>query len=122
RVVHDQLSLSSQGVGRRIELARGGGIGDLLDADGDVHFPILVTGWLVFQIHGLVIAWPCSGRRRQRAPGRGVTCHAAPTEEEVLTTEDEVRLVLPAAPEFLRLARITAAGLASRLGFTLDQV
>ena len=39
-----------------------------------------------------------------------------------MTTEDEVRLVVPASPEFLRLARITAAGLASRLGFTLDQV
>ena len=39
-----------------------------------------------------------------------------------MTTEDEVRLVVPATPEFLRLARITAAGLASRLGFTLDQV
>jgi serine/threonine-protein kinase RsbW len=39
-----------------------------------------------------------------------------------VTTEDEVRLIVPASPEFLRLARITAAGLASRLGFTLDQV
>jgi serine/threonine-protein kinase RsbW len=39
-----------------------------------------------------------------------------------VTTEDEVRLIVPATPEFLRLARITAAGLASRLGFTLDQV
>lgn len=39
-----------------------------------------------------------------------------------MTTEDEVRLIVPASPEFLRLARITAAGLASRLGFTLDQV
>ena len=39
-----------------------------------------------------------------------------------MTTEDEVRLIVPATPEFLRLARITAAGLASRLGFTLDQV
>jgi anti-sigma regulatory factor (Ser/Thr protein kinase) len=35
---------------------------------------------------------------------------------------DEVRLVVPATPEFLRLARVTAAGLASRLGFTYDQV
>jgi serine/threonine-protein kinase RsbW len=39
-----------------------------------------------------------------------------------VTVEDEVRLAVPASPEFLRLARITAAGLASRLGFTLDQV
>jgi serine/threonine-protein kinase RsbW len=36
--------------------------------------------------------------------------------------QDEVRLAVPATPEFLRLARVTAAGLASRLGFTFDQV
>lgn len=39
-----------------------------------------------------------------------------------MATQDEVRLVVPAMPEFLRLARVTAAGLASRLGFTFDQV
>src|SRR5947209_16877928 len=36
--------------------------------------------------------------------------------------QDEVRLAVPATPEFLRLARVTAAGLASRLGFTFDEV
>jgi hypothetical protein len=36
--------------------------------------------------------------------------------------QDEVRLAVPAMPEFLRLARVTAAGLASRLGFTFDQI
>ena len=36
--------------------------------------------------------------------------------------EDEVRLAVPAKPEFLGLARVTAAGLASRLGFSFDQV
>jgi serine/threonine-protein kinase RsbW len=36
--------------------------------------------------------------------------------------QDEVRLAVPAMPEFVRLARVTAAGLASRLGFTFDQV
>ena len=35
---------------------------------------------------------------------------------------DEVRLAVPATAEFLRLARVTAAGLASRLGFTFDVV
>jgi anti-sigma regulatory factor (Ser/Thr protein kinase) len=34
----------------------------------------------------------------------------------------EVELTVPAAPEYLRLARMTAAGLASRMGFTYDQV
>jgi serine/threonine-protein kinase RsbW len=35
---------------------------------------------------------------------------------------DEVRLAVPATPEFLRLARVTASGIASRLGFTIDEV
>ena len=35
---------------------------------------------------------------------------------------DEVKLTLPSAPEFLRLARVTASGLASRMGFTVDEV
>lgn len=39
-----------------------------------------------------------------------------------MSTQDEVRLTVPAIPEFLRLARVTAAGLAGRLGFTYDQV
>jgi len=34
----------------------------------------------------------------------------------------EVRLELPAAPEFLRISRLMAAGVASRVGFTLDEV
>ena len=35
---------------------------------------------------------------------------------------DEVRLAVPALPEYVRLARLTAAGLASRLGFSFDEV
>jgi serine/threonine-protein kinase RsbW len=37
-------------------------------------------------------------------------------------TQDEVRLHVPATPEYLRLARVTATGLASRLGFSFDEV
>jgi serine/threonine-protein kinase RsbW len=35
---------------------------------------------------------------------------------------DEVKLSLPAMPEYARIVRLTAAGLASRLGFTYDEV
>ncbi|HVW32724.1 MAG TPA: hypothetical protein VHL53_09315 [Acidimicrobiia bacterium] len=42
--------------------------------------------------------------------------------DEVLVRGGNVRLVVPAAPEYLRLVRLTAAGLASRLGFTFDEV
>jgi len=41
---------------------------------------------------------------------------------EELGRGGDVRLVVPAAPEYLRLVRLTAAGLASRLGFTFDEV
>ena len=37
-------------------------------------------------------------------------------------TGGEVSLVVPAAAEYLRLVRLTAAGLASRMGFTFDEV
>jgi serine/threonine-protein kinase RsbW len=42
--------------------------------------------------------------------------------DEQLKTGGDVRLVVPASPEYLRLVRLTAAGLASRLGFTFDEV
>lgn len=35
---------------------------------------------------------------------------------------DEVRLALPADPQFVQLARVTASGMASRMGFTYDEV
>jgi anti-sigma regulatory factor (Ser/Thr protein kinase) len=37
-------------------------------------------------------------------------------------SDDEIRLALPAAPDFARLARLTAAGLATRLGFSYEEV
>jgi anti-sigma regulatory factor (Ser/Thr protein kinase) len=35
---------------------------------------------------------------------------------------DEVSLTMPATPQLLRVARLTAAGLAGRLGFSFDEI
>ncbi|MBW3547967.1 MAG: hypothetical protein KY452_07530 [Actinobacteria bacterium] len=35
---------------------------------------------------------------------------------------EQIRLTLPATPQLVRVARLTAAGLASRLGFSLEEV
>ena len=43
-------------------------------------------------------------------------------QDERLGTGGDVRLMVPAAAEYLRLVRLTAAGLASRMGFTFDEV
>jgi serine/threonine-protein kinase RsbW len=43
-------------------------------------------------------------------------------EKETGLVSGEVRLEVPASPEFLRVTRIMVAGVASRLGFTLDEV
>jgi serine/threonine-protein kinase RsbW len=49
-----------------------------------------------------------------------------PTDEErpIVTDVDgeEVRLTMPATPQLLRVARLTAAGLAGRLGFSVDEI
>lgn len=37
-------------------------------------------------------------------------------------TDGQVRLAVPASPEFLRITRLVAASVAGRAGFTLDQV
>lgn len=39
-----------------------------------------------------------------------------------MAERDEVRLALPADPQFVQLARVTASGMASRLGFTYAEV
>lgn len=36
--------------------------------------------------------------------------------------DNEIRLVLPAHPEYARIARLAVAGLATRLGFSYDEV
>jgi serine/threonine-protein kinase RsbW len=46
---------------------------------------------------------------------------AAPGQSEKIEP-NEIRLVIPATAEFVRLARLTVAGLASRMGFTFDEV
>jgi hypothetical protein len=38
------------------------------------------------------------------------------------STADEVHLSIPADPQLLRVARLTAAGLAGRLGFSFDEI
>jgi len=35
---------------------------------------------------------------------------------------EEVKLTMPATPQLLRVARLTAAGLAGRLGFSFDEI
>ncbi|MBA2626256.1 MAG: ATP-binding protein [Acidimicrobiia bacterium] len=35
---------------------------------------------------------------------------------------EEIRLSMPASPELLRVARLTAAGLANRVGFDVDEI
>lgn len=39
-----------------------------------------------------------------------------------MAEDNEVLLAMPAGPEFVRLARITATGLANRLGFGWDDI
>lgn len=39
-----------------------------------------------------------------------------------MAERDEVRLAVPADPQFVQLARVTATGMASRLGFSYDEV
>lgn len=39
-----------------------------------------------------------------------------------MASQSEVFLTVPAMPEFLRVARVTASGLASRVGFSIDEV
>lgn len=39
-----------------------------------------------------------------------------------MSSQQNVTLTVPAQPEFLRVARMTASGLASRLGFSIDDI
>src|SRR3989475_12707102 len=61
----------------------------------------------------------------RRSAGEGEKAggaHMPDERDEQLEDGGEVRLVVPAVPEYLRLVRLTAAGLASRMGFTFDEV
>jgi hypothetical protein len=64
------------------------------------------------------------GRAARRPVRRaGPTCHdACASSGEQFVNENEIRLVLPAQPEYARIARLAVAGLATRLGFTYDEV
>jgi anti-sigma regulatory factor (Ser/Thr protein kinase) len=44
------------------------------------------------------------------------------TTAETGAGAEEVRLTMPAVPQLLRVARLTAAGLAGRLGFNFDEI
>lgn len=44
------------------------------------------------------------------------------TDEHDVAAGDRVRLVIPAEPGFVRLARLTVGAVAGRLGFSLDAV
>lgn len=39
-----------------------------------------------------------------------------------MSNTDQVTLAVPAKPQFIRLARVTASGLATRLGFGIDDI
>jgi hypothetical protein len=60
----------------------------------------------------------CAGDMRHGHRARSVRWYG-PID---VSDADQVRLVVPARPEFLRLARVTAAGLAGRLGFSYDEI
>jgi len=51
-----------------------------------------------------------------------MTAEPMSTTESTSSTEPTVRLVIPARSRYLRLARLTAAGIASDLGFSLQGI
>lgn len=52
----------------------------------------------------------------------GTAADAGPSARQNGQGDGDVRLSVPASAEYLRLVRLAAAGLASRLGFTFDEI
>ena len=114
------FAFTDQRLGARIELSGDERIRDLLHAHDDIHGP------------------HCSrpGRPAPLSPPRTTALDSRPAVVRrrcgrsnsqcygplVVTTVDEVRSVVPARAELMRLARVTAAGLASRMEFNYDEI
>lgn len=67
---------------------------------------------------GAVCAAASLATAKQSHPHKGRADDLAPTEQR----GDVVRLSVPAALEYMRIVRLTASGIASRLGFDIDEI
>lgn len=68
---------------------------------------------------------PSGGVSRPRRIRARIEPSPAPADHRlrgIFLTNDNVTLSLPAVPDFVRLARLTVASLATKVGFTYDEV